>query len=184
MSVGPAGPTHERVAYQRWQTRANSTSVGWRRGAGLPWRLPSQSNGRQDLWTVFRYCDRVLEMGGQGAVAGHDRPAVRLDRDLMAAEGQHRLDREADPGHELHPANPGSIVRKLRLLVHLGPDAVADELTDDAVAAGRRGVLDRRRDIAEVGPRHGRGDPGHHRQAGRVDQVGDLRVGRTDHERA
>ena len=40
------------------------------------------------------------------------------------------------------------------------------------------------RDVAEVGARHGRGDAGHHRQAGRVDELGDLGRGLADDERA
>src|SRR3954466_4670849 len=35
--------------------------------------------GRQHLRTVLREGDRVLEMGRQGTVVGHDRPAVRQD---------------------------------------------------------------------------------------------------------
>jgi hypothetical protein len=37
-----------------------------------------------------------------------------------------------------------------------------------------RDVLDRRRDVAEMGARNGRGDAGHHRHAGRVDELADF----------
>src|SRR5258705_1835077 len=173
MSVGPAGPTHERVAYQSWPARGNSSG---------PIALPS-CDGRQNLGAVLGDRDRVLEMGGQGAVAGHDGPAVGLDRYLVTAEGQHRLDREADARNELEAPDSGPVVGELRLLVHLGADAVADELADDAVAAGRGGVLDRGRDVAEVGAGNGGRDAGHHRQAGRVDELGDLGAGGADDER-
>jgi len=52
---------------------------------------------------------------------------------------------------------------------------VADELADDAVPAGRGGVLDRTRDVAEVGIRDRGRNAGHHRQAGRIDEVDHLR---------
>src|SRR5262245_4150410 len=118
MSAGPGGPTHERVAYQNGPERANCMT----------------SDRGQDLGAVVRHRDRVLEVGRERAVARHDRPALGLDLDLVAAERQHRLDREADPGLELQPAGSGPVVRDLRLLVHLGPDPMADELADDAVA--------------------------------------------------
>src|SRR4029453_15939375 len=116
MNAGPGGPAHERVAYQNGRDAAN-----W------------ESRRRQDLGTLLRDGDRVLEMGRQRAVTGHDGPAVGLHLDLVAAECEHRLDRQADPRLELHPADAGPVVGDLRLLVHLGADSVADELSDDAV---------------------------------------------------
>src|SRR5688500_15789414 len=124
---------------------------------------------------MFRYGDRVLEMGCQRAVAGDDRPAVRRDLDLVAAEREHRLDGEADAGGQLHALRARPVVGDLRFLVHLGADAVADELANDAVTMGPGDVLDRGRDLAEMGARHGRRDPSHHRQAGRVDERPDRR---------
>src|SRR5258708_4541945 len=100
-------------------------------------RVAPASYGGQDFRAVVRYGDRVLELRGQGAVSRDDGHTVGLDRDVAAAEGEHRLDRQADPRHELHPPDAGPIVRNLRLFVHLRADAVADELPDDAVAVGR-----------------------------------------------
>ena len=59
-------------------------------------------------------------------------------RDVVAAEGEHRLDGQAQAGLELAARAAGPVVGDLRLLVHLGADAVADELADDAAA--RRGA--------------------------------------------
>src|SRR5918999_1825894 len=58
----------------------------------------------QDLGTVVRDGDRVLEMGGERAVARHDGPAVREDPVLLAAEREHRLDGDREPRTELGTA--------------------------------------------------------------------------------
>src|SRR5712671_1358732 len=164
----PEGPTHERVAYQNWPNAANG---------------PPPSDGREDFRPVFRYCDGVLEVGRQRAIARDDGPAVRLDLDVGSAEGQHRLDCQADARREGQPADAGAVIRNLRLLVHLRADPVADELADDAVAAWRGDVLDRGRDVADAGARDGHGDPGHHRQASRFDEGFDLCRRSSDNER-
>ena len=80
--------------------------------------------------------DGMLEVGRHRAVGGDDRPVVRLDPGVVAAQGEHRLDGQAQAGLELAAGAAGAVVGDLRLLVHLGPDAVADELADDA--RGRR----------------------------------------------
>ena len=80
-SVGPDGPTHERVAYQMTPIPAT--------------RTPSSSDRREDLGTMLGHRDGVLEMGGERSVDGHDSPVVRLDPCLVASEGEHRLDGKA-----------------------------------------------------------------------------------------
>ena len=75
------------------------------------------------------------------------------------------------PGLELAPGTAGPVVRDLRLLVHLGADAVPDELADDAEAGRLGDGLDRGRDVVDVVARDGRRDPRHHRLAGQVDQL-------------
>src|SRR6478609_7414175 len=152
-SVGPGGPTHERVAYQRWSFPATGRSC----------------HG-QDLRTVLGHRDRVLEMGRHRAVGGNDGPVVGLEPGVMAAECEHRLDRQAQPGLELaaRPARPE--VGYLRLLVHRGADPVAHELADDAEPRPSGDRLDRRRDVLDVVARGRRRDAGHHRFAGQVDE--------------
>src|SRR4029078_8955774 len=105
MSAGPDGPTHERVAYQNRRSGANNAR---------------SSDRRQDLGTIVGHGNGVLEMGGQRAVDRRDRPAVRAHRDLAAAEREHRLDREADAGGQLHAPDAGPVVWDMRLLLHLG----------------------------------------------------------------
>src|SRR5690348_12659213 len=124
--------SHDECRSGRTDTRTRSVSNEL---VGVKGVRSTSRDLREDLRTVVRDRDRVLEVGGQRSVAGHDRPAIRLHDDLVAAEREHRLDRQADAGRELHPADPRAVVRDLRSLVHLGADPVADELTHDPVAA-------------------------------------------------
>ena len=114
------------------------------------------------------------------AVGRRDRPAVRADPRLVAAEREHRLDGEAQAGLEPAAAAAGAVVRDLRLLVHLGADAVADVGAHDAVAARDADVLDRRSDVLERVARHRRGDAREHRRAGVVDELPRPRPGVPD----
>src|SRR4051794_2758699 len=164
-----AGPTHERGGYQLAPSASNA--------------IASSSYRREDLGPIARYGDRVLEMRRERAVDGDDGPAVGLDLDLVRAEREHRLDGQADPRRGLDPAAAAPEVRDVRRLVHLGPDPVADEVLDDAVAVGLGGILDRRRDVADPVARHGRAYTGHHREPGRLDELRDLWRRRTDDER-
>ena len=96
----------------------------------------------QDLRAVLGDGDGVLEVGRQGAVDGSHRPVVLEEVRPKIAQGQHRLDGQAQTGLELAALATGAVVGDLRLLVHLGADAMTDELADDAVAAGLGDVLD------------------------------------------
>src|SRR5579862_1446970 len=140
------------------------------------------SDGGEDLRAVLGDRDAVLEMGGERTVAGHDRPVVGLHDRLVAAEGEHRLDGQAQAGLDPPAGLAGAVVGDLGILVHRPADAVADELADDAVALRPGHILDRRADVADPVARLGRGDAGHHRQAGRVDQVADGRRRVADEE--
>src|SRR3954447_19077157 len=76
-----ASLSHDECRSGRTDTRTRSVSK-----KADPGKLTDR---RQDFRTVLGYGDRVLEVGGKRPVAGHHGPAVRLDRDLVAAEGQH-----------------------------------------------------------------------------------------------
>src|SRR5512142_246488 len=91
------------------------------------------SDRREDRRPLVRDGDGVLEMGGERAVARRDGPAVALDVDVVPAEGQHRLDREADARLEPDPLRARAVVGHLWVLVHLGADPMSDEVPDDPV---------------------------------------------------
>src|SRR5207249_11639960 len=95
------------------------------------------------------------------------------------------LNPEAHPGLAAPSGEAGPVVRDLGLLVHPPPDPVTNVLADDSVAAGDRDVLDRGADVADRVAGPGSGDPGHHRETGRLDERPD-RFGRVtpDEERA
>src|SRR4029078_4393459 len=106
-NAGPGGPTHESAGYQKRRLYRNggvvaAAPMAWsrhvscapnarpvrrlRRGlpslrgeASSPKLLRRSFDGREACWAVFVDRDRVLEVGGQGAVGRVDRPAVRLD---------------------------------------------------------------------------------------------------------
>ena len=98
--------------------------------------------------------DRVLLVGGVGAVGGDDGPAVRGAEDVARPGGDHRLD-----GHDQALVQPrtralvGVVVDGGRL-VQAAPDAVAGELAQDAEPARLGDALHRSPDVAQ--PRAGR----------------------------
>ena len=74
----------------------------------------------------------MLPVGGVAAVDRAHRPLVgiRARRDVSA--GQHRLDRQNHAGLEARLNAAHVVVQNVRRHVHLGADAVSDELLDDA----------------------------------------------------
>src|SRR5438094_700679 len=123
---------------------------------------------------LFCDSDGVLKVGGQGAVRGADRPAVRLHEDLVAAGVDHGFDRQGHPRLEPRRGARRPKVRDLRVLVHLAADAMPDELPDDREAGRLDVLLDRGRDVAQVAAWPGLVDAdvqgllGHLQQAGRA----------------
>src|SRR3954452_24623506 len=100
---------------------------------------------------------RVLEVGGPGAVLGDHRPAVLELGGGRVADGHHRLDGQHQAGHELGTAAGPAVVEHVRVLVHLGADAVAAVVVDDAVRV-RLGGDDLLDPVADVGqPAPGKG---------------------------
>ena len=96
-----------------------------------------------------------------------DGPAVRLHPGLVAAQREHRLDGQAQAGLDAPAATAGAVVGDLRLLVHLGADAVPDEGAHDAVAVRQGDVLDGARPMSlQEGARPGGGDAGEHGLSG------------------
>src|SRR4028118_1864672 len=98
--------------------------------------LPAESPVlRKDPGAVLRHGDRVLEVGREGAVGGVDGPLVLLvEVYRVVAERDHGLYRERHARQQLDPGSPLAIVRDLRVLVHLPPDPVRDEVANHPVA--------------------------------------------------
>src|ERR1019366_8828385 len=92
---------------------------------------------------------------------------------LVAAQGEHRLDRETEARLKIAPDLAAAVVRDLGILVHRPANAMADELADHAVAFRPGDVLDGRPDVADVVARLGCRDSGHHGHASRLDQLAD-----------
>src|SRR4051812_9168160 len=103
----------------------------------------------EDPRPLRRDGDGELEVGGERAVLGVDRPAVVAHADHVAAGGDHRLDGEDHAVLERDPLAGRAVVGDLRLLVHRAPDAVADQGPHDREAVGLHMLLDGVRDVAE-----------------------------------
>ena len=114
----------------------------------------------------------VLEMGGLAAVAGDHRPLVLGEVGLLAAEGHHRLHGQRQTLDQLGAAAGSADVRDVRRLVHLGADAVADVVLEDAVVALAADVaLDRVGDVGEPAAEARGGDAGPQRVLGDLQQA-------------
>src|SRR5262245_992007 len=101
------------------------------------------SGKRQDIRSVGRYRNGLLEVSREPSVARRSRPAVLTDVHLGPALVHHGLDREDEPLLEADAPGPGAVVRHLRILVELAADAVPDELPHEGVACLLGHVLDR-----------------------------------------
>ncbi len=86
----------------------------------------------------------MLEVGSQRAIDGRDGPIVVEHVRAIVAQREHRLDGQAESRLDLAAPPAGAVVRDLWLLVHLGADAMADELPDDAESMWPRDIFDGR----------------------------------------
>jgi len=91
----------------------------------------------------------VLEVGGGFAIGGDDGPAVGELAHLGAPHVDHRLDGDGHAGLELG-LDFAAIIGDVRLLMEGAPDAVTDELADDAVAVGDNEVFDGLGDVVDA----------------------------------
>src|SRR5207245_2175207 len=111
-----------------------------------------------------------------GAVLGDDGPAVLELRGGRVADGDHRLDREDQAGHEPGAATGAAVVEHVRVLVHLRADPVPAVVVDDAVRVrfGGDDLLDGVADVGQPAAGHGAGQPRPHGAVGDVEQRGVL----------
>src|SRR5215216_1413439 len=89
---------------------------------------------RKDPRAILGDGDGVLVVGGQRVIGGVDGPPVPFTHaDIVVAQRDHGLYREGHPGQEARARPQPPVVRYLRLLVHLAPDAVRDQIPNHAV---------------------------------------------------
>ena len=116
--------------------------------------------------------DRELEVGGQRAVLGVDRPVVVAHPHGVAAGRDHRLDGQDHALLEQRALAGLAEVGDLRVLVHVAADAVADERAHDREAVGLDLLLDGVGDVAEAVAGPALLDGGEQRALGRREQLG------------
>src|SRR5215471_11423880 len=95
-----------------------------------------QLDSRQNFRTVLRDSDGVFEMGRRSSVGSDYRPAVFEDFHLIAAEVDHRLNRQYKTRLDLWSLAILNIVQYRRVFVKRAPDAMTAKFTNDAVIVG------------------------------------------------
>ncbi|GMA88050.1 hypothetical protein GCM10025868_33000 [Angustibacter aerolatus] len=128
----------------------------------------------------------VLEVRRAGAVDRDDGPPVVQHAGVGVAPGEHGLDGDGEARLHPHALVAHAVVRHLRVLVHLGADAVTDVVLDDAVrraVGGGDAVLDRGPDVEQPTADAERGDALPHGVLGDPQQRGVGRVGRVEGDR-
>src|SRR4051794_29785105 len=136
--------------------------------------------GGEDPGAVVGDGDGVLPVGGTGAVAGDDGPAVVELLGLVGAQGEHGLDGDGHAGLQAGALAGLAEVGQEGLHVHLGADAVAAVVGDDAVldpiglVGAHDGALDGEGDVGQPGADDGGLDAGEH---GGASGLGEFAVG-------
>src|SRR5436190_4722097 len=133
---------------------------------------------RQNLRTVLREGDRVLEMGRQGTFVGPDGPAVRQDPGRPFAQHGHRFHGDHEPGTELRPPPRGAEVEHLRVLVEVPPHAVTRVLPHEVESGSLHHLLDRVGDVRQPSADADLPDAGLEGVLGDPDELLGLRGGR------
>jgi hypothetical protein len=136
----------------------------------------------EDLETLTGDQDGVLELGGQGAIRGHDRPLVVEHANLGTSEVDHGLDGEHHAGSQPETGTARPDVRDMRSHVHLAADSVTTELADHRAAFLLRQLLYGRTDITEACPLANDGDAGLTTPACNIHQTNGFWHRRTDRE--
>ena len=131
---------------------------------------------RQDPRPVGGDRDRELEVRGQRAVLGEDRPAVVAHAHRWRPAWSIGSTASTMPSSSSGPRPGVAVVGDLRLLVHVAADAVADERADDRQALPLDARLHRVRDVAQAVARPALLDGVEQRRLGDVQQLaGDRR---------
>ena len=128
----------------------------------------------EDLAARGGDADHVLELGGEGAVAGHGGPAVVEHLHLRAAGIHHRLDGEEHAFLELGAFTGAAEMEDVGRGVEGAADAVAAEVADHGEALLLHVALDGVADVAERGAGLHHGDAAEQALVGHVHQQGGL----------
>ena len=182
------------VIFTERAARVGHVSARWRRGTstagrdthlgplrhlhaqlGEPAKPPSSAVVTQGpssvIATVCSQCAAYDPSSGDHGPAVVELPGARL------AEGDHRLHRQRQARHQPRPAAGAAVVEHVRVLVHLGADAVPAVVVDDPVPVrvGPDRALDRGADVGQPAAGDGRGQPGPQRPLGDLDELQQLR---------
>src|SRR5581483_11109713 len=120
--------------------------------------------------------DGMLKMRRQAAVARHRGPMILEDLHCALAHIHHRFKRQYHAGLQPRPLTRLAVVRDLRLLMKLPPDAVSDKIGDDREAGGLRNLLDRMRNVRKTVANHRLGDTSVERLLGHPQQLSHARI--------
>ena len=128
----------------------------------------------------------MLPLGGEGAVLGHDAPAVFFGAflDVLAAGVDHGLDGEGHAFDQLLQRARAAVVQHLGLFVEDAANAVATELAHHAEAVAFGKLLDRVANVAKVDAGLDHHDALPHGFVGDVGQAFGSNRDFTDHEHA
>src|ERR1700674_5818985 len=103
---------------------------------------------RQNHRSIFRHRHAMLKMRAETAVGGDCRPLVAQHPGFRLAKIHHRFNGQNHAFAQLGAMTASSIVRHLRFLVQVRPNAMPHKFADDAKAGGLHMLLHRRSHIA------------------------------------
>ncbi len=126
----------------------------------------------------------MLELCGQGPVAGHRSPAVLQDLHAPVAQVDHGFDGEEHARTQFLTGAIVAVVQDVRGVMEHLSQAVTAEVAHDCAALALRIFLDGRADVADAGAWLDHADAAHHRFVGDVDQTLRLQLGLASIEHA
>src|ERR1700723_4550136 len=119
----------------------------------LPDRSRRFFRPRQNPRSIFRHGHGVLEVRRIATVCRHRRPLVIQHPHARATRVYHRLDGTHHALFPLPPLSRGTIIRQLRIFVHLRADSVAHKLPHHRIPVLFHPLLHRGRYIYQAIPR-------------------------------
>src|SRR5271154_7167465 len=105
---------------------------------------------RQNPRSIFRHGHSVLEVRRIAAVRGHRGPLIIQHSHARAARVHHRLDGQHHALLQLGTLTRRTVIRQLRIFVHLGSDSVAHKLAHHRISVLFHPLLHRGRYISQA----------------------------------